>query len=321
MIEDDRTRFARQMTVLSVTFDREISDELGEIYFRAGADFSIAQFERAVALAVAECRFFPKPVELREMIEGTAGDRAAAAWEIALNACRRAGYFKSVLFIDGFIGQALATVFGGWLEFCDAMHPVYRAADDVSFEDREAARLERRVPESRLIQIGGLSAEMIASRCKQFSAAYRAAEREQKAKPYLPGHHEIENRNTVGSWSRGGFQIEAGREVYRLPVFIAEREQNAVATFDRLTGYMTHDPQQLLEQEPGRSALPPAPPRALLSACNAMSEDELQAARVDFNAGLAKLADQTKLPEPRQMTAAETLARIQELKAQAEIFQ
>lgn len=319
MKQSDRLQFLKLLTGLSEMFGKEFSDALLEMYFQALADLSIEQVQFAAERAIRECTWLPKPAELRAFVQGSSGDKAEAAWDLAVESYRKAGAFKSVLFEDGFVGQAIVTVFGGWVEFCNAMHPVYRDADDVSFEDREAARKERRVPESRQIQVGGLSEEMTANKRKQFIAAYKNAEREQKAKQYLPGQHESDNRNSVGSWNRGTFQVEGGREVYKLPVYVAEREQVVEATFDRLTGYLIGDVKALLQQEPVRAALPPVEPRRMLTDGSEMSEDELKEARAEFSAGLERLATRMKMPEPKRMTGEEIIARVRELKAQAEI--
>lgn len=62
-----RVAVAKAMAVLGATFPRDVTPELVAIYSGALQDVDDATLERAVGRAVAECRFFPVPAELREL--------------------------------------------------------------------------------------------------------------------------------------------------------------------------------------------------------------------------------------------------------------
>ncbi len=62
-----RVVVAKAMAILGATFPRDVTPELVSIYAGALQDLDDAALERAVAKAVATCRFFPVPAELREL--------------------------------------------------------------------------------------------------------------------------------------------------------------------------------------------------------------------------------------------------------------
>jgi hypothetical protein len=68
---------------------------------------------RALDIAFETSRFFPKPVELLDIIVGNANDRAALAWTNFCTALRRYGAQHSVEFEDT-RWSALVDYFGGW---------------------------------------------------------------------------------------------------------------------------------------------------------------------------------------------------------------
>lgn len=72
-MENDRL-FAENMAGLGELFGKRISDVLKEIYWQALAPYSNEQCRIAFNRATTERKFFPKPVELIELIEGSTKD-------------------------------------------------------------------------------------------------------------------------------------------------------------------------------------------------------------------------------------------------------
>lgn len=87
------------------------------IYQRAMDPFSDEQIDRAMLTAALTLKFFPKPAELIELIQGTSKDNAILAWETLLMAVQRYGSYQSVLFGDGKIARTVEMM-GGWLDVC-----------------------------------------------------------------------------------------------------------------------------------------------------------------------------------------------------------
>lgn len=61
--------------------------------------------------------YMPKPSDIREILEGSEDDRAAAAWAQVIRAMGRWGYWDSVRFPDPAIHYAI-TQMGGWIRLC-----------------------------------------------------------------------------------------------------------------------------------------------------------------------------------------------------------
>ena len=211
----DYARFSIAMCALGEVFNRELTEPLIQIYFRAMNGLSIEDFERACYSAINECKFFPKPVELREMLDGSRDDQATAAWELACEANYKTGGYQSVYFEDGSIGSAVMTVFQTWHDMAESLTT--------------------------------LSPEMIASKRKEFFSAYRNARRGERRTHYLAGHCEVENKNTVATWKRSTYENCYPMKVLR----VAKSDMYFVEVlFDRATAEMIGGMVQLLSAEP-----------------------------------------------------------------------
>lgn len=255
---DDVARFAKMLAVLQrILVGTPLEPDIQELYWLALEDLSIDAVERAGQMALKRCTFFPKPAELRAFVEGSDSDEAEKAWQLAVVAWEKTGGYSSVLFEDGAIAQGIAWVFGTWREFCEAMHPVFREAE-VSFEERERARLERRIVDARQIQVGGLSPEMIRAKQKEFYSAYRRALREGKTKSfYVMGSIEADNRAKL-----------LLRQIHSLPtrVFTVRRTGDAWMVYNSFDVLGDYERGLLLESPPVRDQLPEPPPRRQLAA-------------------------------------------------------
>lgn len=185
-MESRAKRFSQAIATLEKYFEKKLDERVKLLYLNQLADLAIEQIEAAVAAAVATLRFFPKIVELRELAEGTAEDRALSAWNLLELARAEVGYWPSIYIADKLVAQALVETFGGWLSYCEQMHMV--------FSD-ETGRL-----------IAGLSPEMQRAKQKEFIAHYRRAQfAPHRVALYQIGKCESENRATISSWKRGIF--------------------------------------------------------------------------------------------------------------------
>lgn len=292
-------RFSEQLTTLEKFYHVELDDGEKRIYMRALGDLPIEMIERAVELAFKSCKWMPKPVELRQLVEGTQEDEAATAWDRLQQAYSKAGYWTSVVFEDGAIGEAMARVFGSWQEFCEAMHPVYIAADSLPAGERESLIAERRNPESveRLLQVGGLSPEMIRARQKDFFTAYRAAVREGFGrKPYYARGYS-ESQNLLTALNRGVPVEINGQKILPQRIYIQGATGRMVdAEFDFYGGQLLTPVPALLER-PALRVLPPAQEQKLLTGETelAVSPDE---SKQFFADAIADLAAMMQMPKP-----------------------
>lgn len=166
MKPEDARHFAQLMAVLGETFSKDVSPKLIDIYFKAFERWPIEAFEQAVNQAVMTCKFFPKPVELIELLEGTPDDqreRGELAWRQLWKALA-CGTYRSLFCEDRVLAETVRQVIGGWME---------------------AGMLPR--PESE-------QGPMYRARQKEFVAAYVSlAKRGGSFDPYLIGRTEAEN--------------------------------------------------------------------------------------------------------------------------------
>lgn len=106
------------VAMLCEAFNKTPSKATFEAYKIGLEGMSAEEINLAANRALANCRFMPPPVELREMLGGKSQDRAAKAWLAFENAVRRYGYTKSVCFDDPCI-HATVRALGGWEACCD----------------------------------------------------------------------------------------------------------------------------------------------------------------------------------------------------------
>jgi len=109
--------FTEMMFALGETFGVEISEFKLKIYKEALGDFSDEQIHKAMVMAIKGLRFFPKPAELIELMEGNPEERAIEAWGLVLEVIKRHGANRSIVFEDPKISHVIEAM-GGWPELC-----------------------------------------------------------------------------------------------------------------------------------------------------------------------------------------------------------
>lgn len=116
----DKRLFSENLTALCEVFDREISNSLTKVYWETLKPYSDAQCKRAFVAAFKTCKFFPKPADLIELLDGTMEDRATEAWAKVCKAVQRIGPYESVEFDDPVIHSVIQAM-GGWVQIqnCD----------------------------------------------------------------------------------------------------------------------------------------------------------------------------------------------------------
>jgi hypothetical protein len=120
MTEFDRTAFAEAMHTLFETFNEPATDIKLEGYFDALNEFSIGQVSGAIRLALRQCRFVPRPADLRELIQGNASENADAAWGAVLREIRRVGYIGTPQ-LEPRALKAVNELWGSWRRLCETL--------------------------------------------------------------------------------------------------------------------------------------------------------------------------------------------------------
>jgi hypothetical protein len=111
----DADAFVRELAPLNLVFPRdELTPAAQVVYFEALRDLTLDQVRVAVARAIRESRFMPKPAELRTFALGTDEERAALAWGRAHRAALKGyGTHRPLDFADPVL-HAAVTAMGGW---------------------------------------------------------------------------------------------------------------------------------------------------------------------------------------------------------------
>lgn len=112
----NRKKFAELMTILCEAFDRKpLSDGLIEIYWKIFKPLTEEEAQSIINQAILALKFFPKPAEILELLQGDKTERAIQAWEKFYHAISRIGPYKSVEFDNPAIHSTIELM-GGWIE-------------------------------------------------------------------------------------------------------------------------------------------------------------------------------------------------------------
>ncbi len=109
---DDKA-FAVEMAATASTFGSELSEGKIDTYWEALKDLPIEVVCAGLREARRSLRFFPKPVEIRELAVGADEDRAAIVWAHAMKLARRASVGQRVDLGDAAAHTAIEML-GGW---------------------------------------------------------------------------------------------------------------------------------------------------------------------------------------------------------------
>lgn len=113
---NDHGRFATLMSTVCAAHRVEATEALLEAYWIALQGVSDDAFAIGAARAVRDCRWMPKPIELRELCgEETAEMRAVLAFEHVRRALFSPGTYASVRFDDPAITATIRAL-GGWVK-------------------------------------------------------------------------------------------------------------------------------------------------------------------------------------------------------------
>lgn len=153
-------KFKECMAMMCELHDRSASKLLTDLYWKVLEPYTDEQCEAAFKELIYSSKFFPKPADFIESIQGTKKNRATEAWLDVLGSVVKIGNYQSVKFADPIIHSVVQTM-GGWPELCMMEN------DQVIWKQREFERLY----------------EVMALR-------------DGKHPDYLPGTHELENFRT-----------------------------------------------------------------------------------------------------------------------------
>lgn len=113
-------QFAKGLGILAATYRSPLSALQTEAYWSALSDMPAAEWDAAVRVCLRTCKFFPRPVEIREAVSGPASDRADVAWGDVLGEVRRVGYLGTPKLPTGTL-EAIRQTWGSWTRLCQTL--------------------------------------------------------------------------------------------------------------------------------------------------------------------------------------------------------
>jgi hypothetical protein len=127
-------QFVKYMISLGEIFSKEITGTLLQFYWMVLKDFCEEEIKSAFNRATLTLKFFPKPAELLEIIQGNQNDKAMIAWEKVFNAIGRIGPYQSVVFDDPVIHSTIELM-GGWIELGNI------TTDEIKWKQKEFEKI------------------------------------------------------------------------------------------------------------------------------------------------------------------------------------
>lgn len=247
MKTEDVPKFAQLLLVMGEVYSEQVSDTRLEAYRLVLGDYEFSAIEAAMQRAMRTLKFFPKPAEIVEMIEGGQADRAAMAWAAFLSATDDGGY-ASVKFLEPATAIAVDAVFGSWIQACQLLHVC--------------------------------EPEMKAHYLNQFTRQYTAALKTSRdTVTYRPGLSELSMRDG-GAWRE-----RMTRAIVQPVLLVGARETRKVMLpFDPQAGTLRADAMEALtagaatalqfaQQFNGRPALPAQPALKALNVAPATKDE------------------------------------------------
>ena len=114
----DKKAFAEMLAGACAVYDRRPLETAAiRIYWQCLRAYSMDDLQAAMARHIQTSKFFPKPAELIQLIEGTAGTQAVTAWAAVMGAIRQVGSWGLPEFEDPAIDLAIRSL-GGWKQLC-----------------------------------------------------------------------------------------------------------------------------------------------------------------------------------------------------------
>jgi hypothetical protein len=110
-------KFKEYMTMLCELHDKILSDMMKDLYWKVLEPFNDEQCEDAFKELIYSNRFFPKPADFMEILQGKKQDQATMAWLDVLGAVKAVGNYKSVKFSNPAI-HSVINAMGGWPQLC-----------------------------------------------------------------------------------------------------------------------------------------------------------------------------------------------------------
>lgn len=117
----DERAFLEVLFALGEVYETPVSTIRGEMFMRLVEDLPFEAVKAAAAEHGRRSPFFPKPGDLRVLVEGNLDDRAELGWLAMIREVRRVGYTGKPTWTDPIAQRAAEGLFGSWRRLCESL--------------------------------------------------------------------------------------------------------------------------------------------------------------------------------------------------------
>lgn len=124
MTTDHKARLGVALAGIAEVFNEPMTEAKIEAYLYALGDLDIEDLEAAAAMALKSCRFMPRPVELRQLVEQCRGGDAHAEWDALVSAVRHIGAYAAIEArerLSASTWELIHRLFGSWRTCCERL--------------------------------------------------------------------------------------------------------------------------------------------------------------------------------------------------------
>lgn len=120
MIAEEKENFALYLSDVMSFYSQPISNFIIDVWWSACEKYDFDRIKKAFNLHVLDPdrgRFYPKPGDIVQKIEGTVTERSLLAFGKMFSAIKRVGQYSNLIFDDAAIHAAIEDM-GGWPKLC-----------------------------------------------------------------------------------------------------------------------------------------------------------------------------------------------------------
>jgi hypothetical protein len=158
MKQQDYFKFVEMMNAVREMHDKQpLGDAAISIYWRTLTEYSYDEVQMAVFQQIRDTesgKFFPKPADIRQILEGNNHAKAIAAWAKLESAFGSCGAYRVPVFDDVLIHYTIDEN-GGWLSYChcdEKEYPFKRDAFMKGYKSKIGRTMPVEVPKMQNIQ-------------------------------------------------------------------------------------------------------------------------------------------------------------------------
>uniref|UniRef100_A0A6M3JP69 DUF6475 domain-containing protein n=1 Tax=viral metagenome TaxID=1070528 RepID=A0A6M3JP69_9ZZZZ len=139
----NKKEFTQRLLIISEAVGIDLKKERINIYWDIFKDYPDNELIRAFNLSLKTNKFFPKPAELIELIEGSPADKSLQAWNLVI---ANINAYQSITFTDKRISATILDMSESWSDFCYSLTKDNMVWKEKEFRERYNHYSKRPIP-------------------------------------------------------------------------------------------------------------------------------------------------------------------------------